>query len=217
MSYLLFVPAQEDRANRINCFQCAALVAAFALLLCLAACSGFSSGRGGSTTSTTSTTTTGGNGGTTSGGTDGTGGGGTTSGGKTPDLTIAATLPSGTTGASYTGSITASGGTAPYAFAIASGQLPPGIVLASTSGTVSGTPTQAGTFNFAISVTDSADVSTQQSFAIQVSASSGGGTLANSFPNLQQSSGWGVYGQGPPSFVDCSPSPCDGITFSMEQ
>jgi hypothetical protein len=34
---------------------------------------------------------------------------------------------------------------------------------------------------------------------------------------LQSSGGWGQYGQGPPNFVDCSPSPCDGIAFSMTQ
>lgn len=39
----------------------------------------------------------------------------------------------------------------------------------------------------------------------------------SAFSNLQQSAGWGKYGQGPPNFVDCSPSPCDGITFSMAQ
>lgn len=39
----------------------------------------------------------------------------------------------------------------------------------------------------------------------------------NSFTNLQHSSGWSGYGQGPPDFVDCSPSPCDGITFWMTQ
>jgi hypothetical protein len=39
----------------------------------------------------------------------------------------------------------------------------------------------------------------------------------SSFSNLQNSQGWASYGQGPPDFVDCSPSPCDGITFSMEQ
>ncbi len=42
----------------------------------------------------------------------------------------------------------------------------------------------------------------------------GGGT---SFSNLQKAGGWGQYGQGPPNFVDCSPSPCDGISFSMTQ
>jgi hypothetical protein len=39
---------------------------------------------------------------------------------------------------------------------------------------------------------------------------------AKSFVNVQ-SSNWYQYGQGPPSFVDCSPSPCDGISFSMGQ
>jgi hypothetical protein len=38
-----------------------------------------------------------------------------------------------------------------------------------------------------------------------------------SFTNVQQSLGWGQYGQGPPRFVDCSPSPCDGISFAMTQ
>jgi hypothetical protein len=39
----------------------------------------------------------------------------------------------------------------------------------------------------------------------------------NSFTNVQHSGGWSGYGQGPPDFVDCSPSPCDGITFWMTQ
>ncbi|MFY9743420.1 MAG: Ig domain-containing protein [Candidatus Sulfotelmatobacter sp.] len=47
--------------------------------------------------------------------------------------------------------------------------------------------------------------------------SGGGGTSMSSFSNLQQSVGWADYGQGPPDFIDCSPSPCDGITFSMQQ
>lgn len=39
----------------------------------------------------------------------------------------------------------------------------------------------------------------------------------NVLSNLQATGGWGQYGQGPPNFVDCSPSPCDGISFSMSQ
>lgn len=38
-----------------------------------------------------------------------------------------------------------------------------------------------------------------------------------SFTNVQASAGWGEYAQGPPSFVNCSPSPCDGIAFGMQQ
>ncbi len=32
--------------------------------------------------------------------------------------------------------------------------------------------------------------------------------------NLQTSTGWNSWGQGPPNYVDCSPSPCNGIQFS---
>jgi hypothetical protein len=49
------------------------------------------------------------------------------------------------------------------------------------------------------------------------SSSSGSSSQGKSFSNLQRASGWGQYGQGPPNFVDCSPSPCDGISFSMTQ
>ena len=38
-----------------------------------------------------------------------------------------------------------------------------------------------------------------------------------SFTHVEQASGWGQYGQGPPNFVDCSPSPCDGISFLLQQ
>ena len=46
---------------------------------------------------------------------------------------------------------------------------------------------------------------------------SGSGQEASSFQNVQGSGGWGQYAQAAPNFVDCSPSPCDGITFSMTQ
>ncbi len=38
-----------------------------------------------------------------------------------------------------------------------------------------------------------------------------------SFTHVEASAGWGQYGQGPPIFVDCSPSPCNGISFGMTQ
>jgi hypothetical protein len=45
----------------------------------------------------------------------------------------------------------------------------------------------------------------------------GSGQQAPSFNNVQSSGGWGQYAQAAPNFVDCSPSPCDGITFGMTQ
>ncbi|MGI8858490.1 MAG: putative Ig domain-containing protein [Thermomicrobiales bacterium] len=69
-------------------------------------------------------------------------------------LTLApATLPNGTLTIPYSQTITASGGTVPYSFAITSGALPPGLTLA-TSGALSGTPTSAGSFAFTITATD---------------------------------------------------------------
>ena len=215
----------------------------------------------------------------------------------TPSLAISATLPSAALGAAYNATVTVSGGTTPYAFSLASGDLPPGITLGKTTGTISGTPTATGSFPFTLQVLDSKGLSKQQSlqltvtntakvavsitpatvtlasaastqFSAQVSNASSPdvtwsatqGTISstglysapqvsvstavtitatsaadtttsatasvtvtpavskgNSFSNLQQSGGWGQYGQGPPDFIDCSPSPCDGITFSMTQ
>ena len=129
--------------------------------------------------------------------------------------TISGTLPSAAVGSSYNATLSVNGGTAPYVFSLASGQLPAGILLADATGVISGTPTAVGNFIFAISVSDSKGLSGKQSLQIAVSNSTS--APGNSFSNLQQSSGWASYGQGPPDFVDCSPSPCDGITFSMGQ
>ena len=35
--------------------------------------------------------------------------------------------------------------------------------------------------------------------------------------NLQRSKGWNSWGQGPPNYVDCSPSPCNGFQYSYTQ
>jgi Putative Ig domain len=150
-------------------------------------------------------------------------------------LNISGSLPQGAVGASYKAALTVTGGTSPYTFSVASGQLPTGVQLAKSSGTFSGTPTASGNFSFAVSVSDSSGQSQQKSLQIAVSndssgsssgptsGSSGGNTGASnapaetSFSNLQRSAGWSQFGQGSPTFVDCSPSPCDGISFSMTQ
>ncbi|WP_199229142.1 putative Ig domain-containing protein [Caulobacter endophyticus] len=71
-----------------------------------------------------------------------------------PVITVSGSLPNGQSGVAYgSHTLTASGGTAPYTFAD-SGNLPAGLALSPT-GTLSGTPTEAGTFNVTISATDS--------------------------------------------------------------
>jgi uncharacterized protein YhjY with autotransporter beta-barrel domain len=67
-----------------------------------------------------------------------------------------ATLADATMGTPYTANIGAvSGGIAPYAYAVTAGALPAGLTLNSASGGISGTPATPGTFNFAITATDS--------------------------------------------------------------
>ena len=85
-------------------------------------------------------------------------------------LTLSGSFVSAVVGTSYNVTLAVGGGTAPYTFAISSGQLPAGLALSATTGTVSGTPTTTGTFNFGVNVTDSKSVSGSQSFQVTVSA-----------------------------------------------
>lgn len=63
------------------------------------------------------------------------------------------TLTAPLLGSPYSAAITASGGSLPYSYSI-TGEVPEGLTLAS-NGTLSGTPTAPGTFNFTITGTDS--------------------------------------------------------------
>lgn len=63
-------------------------------------------------------------------------------------------LPAAATGMPYAQLITASGGTAPYTFAVTSGALPPGLMLNSVTGLVSGTPSASGNYTLTIGATD---------------------------------------------------------------
>jgi hypothetical protein len=73
---------------------------------------------------------------------------------QAPTITLAPTsLPNGTQGTAYSQALTTSGGAAPYTYAITAGALPSGLTL-SSSGTISGTPTANGTYNFTVTATD---------------------------------------------------------------
>lgn len=92
-----------------------------------------------------------------------TNGGGTSAPGTVSVTVNAATIayapaspPNGTRGVAYSQSLaSASGGAAPYTYAVVSGSLPPGLSLGATSGTLTGTPTTAGPYNFIVRATDS--------------------------------------------------------------
>jgi hypothetical protein len=79
-----------------------------------------------------------------------------------------ANLPDGLVNTGYTKTLSASGGTQPYNWTIASGSLPPGVSFNPSSGMLSGTPTSSGTFTFTVQVTDSASATTPKTFNLTV-------------------------------------------------
>lgn len=64
-------------------------------------------------------------------------------------------LTRGGVGTGYSYLLVGAGGLAPYTWAMASGALPAGLSLNSSSGVISGAPTQYGTFTFTVGLTDS--------------------------------------------------------------
>ncbi len=80
------------------------------------------------------------------------------------------TLPAATVGASYSVQLTASGGTTPYSWTLTSGTLPAELSLSST-GTLSGTPTAAGSSTFIVQVTDAASRTATQALTLTVGSS----------------------------------------------
>ena len=75
-------------------------------------------------------------------------------------------LPNGEAGISYSQTLQATGGTAPYSWSLSSGTLAPGLSL-SVSGQISGTPS-SGSSAFTVRVSDSAGASATGSFAFTI-------------------------------------------------
>ncbi|UYK72905.1 putative Ig domain-containing protein [Xanthomonas sacchari] len=97
-----------------------------------------------------------------------------------PTLTVApSTLPSGTAGTAYSQTLSTSGGTAPYTYALSSGALPAGLSLSST-GVLSGTPTVAGSFTFVVGVTDAGSFGGSHAYTLSIASP----TLAITPPTL---------------------------------
>lgn len=65
-----------------------------------------------------------------------------------------ATVAVGVLDVAFSTNVTASGGVAPYTFAIVAGALPPGVTLNGSSGAITGQPTSAGRFAVTVRVTD---------------------------------------------------------------
>ena len=92
--------------------------------------------------------------------------------GAAPTITIAPTsLPAANENLAYSQTVTASGGTAPYGYAVTAGALPPGLTL-SSGGALSGSPTASGSFNFTVTATDAMTYTGSQSYTLVVGSAS---------------------------------------------
>jgi len=85
-----------------------------------------------------------------------------------PPLTISGSLTGGVTGGGYSQSLFASGGAGGNYWWVSGGSLPAGLSLDSSSGTISGTPTSAGTCSFTVAVTDAAATTAAVDFQITI-------------------------------------------------
>jgi hypothetical protein len=84
-------------------------------------------------------------------------------------LTTTASLPGGTVGAAYSQTVTASGGSGTYTYAVTAGSTPTGLSI-STGGVLSGTPTVAGSFGFTVTATDAFGSSGSQAYTLVIVA-----------------------------------------------
>lgn len=78
-------------------------------------------------------------------------------------------LPGPVPGVAYSQAISASGGTAPYTYAVTAGALPPGLAL-STGGVLSGTPTSGASASFTVTATDARGCVGERAYTLQAVA-----------------------------------------------
>jgi uncharacterized repeat protein (TIGR02543 family) len=74
---------------------------------------------------------------------------------EAPVVSAAPAPPSGTAGTVYNHTFQTASGTAPFTWSVASGNLPTGLTLGSSTGAITGTPSAAGTFSFRIRAANS--------------------------------------------------------------
>ena len=132
-----------------------------------------------------------------------------------------ASVPSATAGTAYSTSFSASGGVAPYSYAVTTGSLPAGLTLA-TDGLLSGVPAGSGVFDFTVTATDSSTGAGPYSASVPVSLTVAAADLTVTPTTLAPVFEGTVYsqqmqatgGQGGYSFVVSAGALPTGLTLS---
>jgi hypothetical protein len=96
-------------------------------------------------------------------------------------INMVSSLPDATVGQSYAQAIV-SGGSPPYQISVTAGALPPGL-SASSDGSLSGTPSSAGAYQFTLSIGDSSSPPSTAEGALSLAVSSAGSTLHITSPS----------------------------------
>lgn len=113
---------------------------------------------------------------------------------NTSALAIGSTaLPGATVGQSYTGALSVTGGTSPYNWTVAGGQLPRGLSM-SPAGVISGTPSASGAFSFTVAVNDSSSPALTASATVSITVAASAGSTGSPLAISSSSLPWGTEG-----------------------
>jgi len=101
---------------------------------------------------------------------------------------LTASLPNGTVGTQYSATLQAGGGAPPYSWGVKEGTLPQGLSLDTSTGVISGDPSETGTVSFTVAVTDSASTMATANLGITINGCANNGNLNGSYAFMFQ--GW---------------------------